>query len=341
MSNESSPIIHREKNKDGESSNKLSWTVYIPALCILGMLLMFSFASFKEQYISPASINLKSEIKDTENNKNYWSLYRHGYDPLEYFNSKAYLSYKFLSDYEGIIEPNARTQLMPSDSSVYKSYQSIHFTVCQIKSGSVSESCENGYYDIDNEKSSHFNVACDPFDEYEVEISGSSDGTTEEVLQTFTAVCMYVRREIRSLSESDLKSTLDAMATLWFTSEEIGQELYGNKFHNISYFTRAHYFGASHRNADHIHEGQGGRFKLIFTMRVRRLMALKLHLGFLSQHLKLTNKFELAMQSVDNSVSLPYWDFTIDSETRDNYMFTEDTFGSLTSSQESSWVRFA
>jgi hypothetical protein len=36
-------------------------------------------------------------------------------------------------------------------------------------------------------------------------------------------------------------------------------------------------------------------------------------LGFLPQHVKSTNLFESAMQSVDPSVSLFYWDFTIES----------------------------
>lgn len=33
-------------------------------------------------------------------------------------------------------------------------------------------------------------------------------------------------------------------------------------------------------------------------------------LGFLSQHMALTNEYEAALQVVNPSVALPYWDFT-------------------------------
>jgi hypothetical protein len=43
--------------------------------------------------------------------------------------------------------------------------------------------------------------------------------------------------------------------------------------------------------------------------------------------------FEASMQAVDPSVSLPYWDFTIDNEAGqsifDSFMFQDSTFGTL------------
>jgi hypothetical protein len=56
-----------------------------------------------------------------------------------------------------------------------------------------------------------------------------------------------------------------------------------------SNLVKLHYFNAAQRDADHIHEGN----------------------GFITQHLKLTNIFESSLQSIDNSLALPYWDFTI------------------------------
>jgi MFS family permease len=47
-------------------------------------------------------------------------------------------------------------------------------------------------------------------------------------------------------------------------------------------------FNAAWQDADHIHEG----------------------LGFLPQHIKLSNLFELSLQAVNPSLSLPYWEFT-------------------------------
>ena len=94
---------------------------------------------------------------------------------------------------------------------------------------------------------------------------------------------MYVRREIRSLLASDRDAVLDAMYTIYSTEEEEGRSKYGENFHNSTYFTEWHHFNAAWQDADHIHEGA----------------------GFLPQHIKATNLFELAKQAVDPSVSLP------------------------------------
>jgi hypothetical protein len=101
---------------------------------------------------------------------------------------------------------------------------------------------------------------------------------------------------------------------MYSVTEEDGQALYGQSFHNSTYYTKAHHFNAAWQDADHIHEG----------------------LGFLPQHMKITNMFEKSMQAVDPSVSLFYWDFTIESTLELSFfnspMFTADTFGSLTKS---------
>jgi Common central domain of tyrosinase len=72
-------------------------------------------------------------------------------------------------------------------------------------------------------------------------------------------------------------------------------------------------------DADHIHEGN----------------------GFIAQHIKMTNIFEKAMQAVDPSISLPYWDFTIESATNTSIMFspifTDATFGSMPQPPDAYW----
>jgi Common central domain of tyrosinase len=59
--------------------------------------------------------------------------------------------------------------------------------------------------------------------------------------------------------------------------------------------------------------------------------------GFMAQHIKITNMFESAVQAVDPSVALPYWDFTIDQaqgETPiDSSLFTSEIFGSMPSAE--------
>ena len=55
--------------------------------------------------------------------------------------------------------------------------------------------------------------------------------------------------------------------------------------------------------------------------------------GFVAQHIKMTNIFEESIQLVDPSVSVPYWDFTIE-ETEglhayDSKVMTAEIFGSM------------
>ena len=71
---------------------------------------------------------------------------------------------------------------------------------------------------------------------------------------------------------------------------------YGNKFRSIDYLAGLHNHLAGDRECDHMHDG----------------------LGFMTQHAGLTYLFEKALQSVDQSVTVPYWDWTID-VTRDAY----------------------
>jgi len=108
----------------------------------------------------------------------------------------------------------------------------------------------------------------------------------------------------------DLNRALDAMLVLYTLDEDEGIAKYGDNFHSSTHFTEWHYFNAAQRDADHIHEGS----------------------GFLLQHIKATNNFERAMQAVDPSVSLPYWDFTIEGQANQSVyespIFTPEIFGS-------------
>ena len=258
---------------------------------------------------------------DSENDFPSWTLYREGYSPLSYFTSDAssFLKYKFLDGNDAVIEPSAFMYLYvdgydTSSGSDDASSSHYKFEVC---TEGVDMQCVKGT--LHRDTSTPIKIACEPFQLFNVSVKEiSSDG--DMLGYDFgIATCMYVRREIRSLTESHLNDTMNAMATLWYTSEEEGREKYGENFHNSTYIASAHYFGAGQQDADHIHEG----------------------LGFLLQHIKLTNIFELSIQAVDPSVSLPYWDFTIDTaekiDTYDIPVFQENMFGSLVKPKGSGW----
>jgi len=248
---------------------------------------------------------------------NTFTLGRGGYSNYPYFavDKSDIVKYTFLTDYDAIIEPYADMDLRSLGS--LRADEFLKYEVCHLG----TNECYYGTYAANDEsKQTSINIGCTAgSDEFTITISeiDSSGSVSKQV--SGTALCMYVRREIRDLSEDDLNSVMDAMYTLWSTDEDTGQKLYGESYHSASYFAAAHDFNAAQQDADHIHEG----------------------LGFLPQHMKLTNMFEEAMQAVDPAVSLPYWDFTIDvAENKtifESFVFTENTFGSITEPTDSFW----
>jgi hypothetical protein len=81
---------------------------------------------------------------------------------------------------------------------------------------------------------------------------------------------------------------MDTMHRLWEVEESEGQRQYGEDYHAIEYFIKWHYIVSVWPESDHIHEG----------------------MGFLTQHIKITNAFQKSLQSRNSSISLPYWDGT-------------------------------
>lgn len=231
---------------------------------------------------------------------------REGYDVIRNFQDRDnWRSYDFLDNYMGIIEPSAPMVLhVDTDSeNVYK----YKFVVCP-KLATTDSECVWG--ELNNVNYEAITIACTPHDIYNVTIY-QQDIDQNMVVFFEYAMCLYVRRELRNLTLSDRDQIFDAMYLLHVTSEEEGQRLYGEHFHNSTFFLRAHYFAASFRDSDHIHEGY----------------------GFLTQHLKLTYYYEKSLQAVNPSISLFYWDYTIDGDLAypiyDSPMFTPETFGTL------------
>ena len=97
------------------------------------------------------------------------------------------------------------------------------------------------------------------------------------------------------------------------TDLEEGRKLYGSNFKNAEYMLRWHFFSAGQQDADHLHGGN----------------------GFLTQHVTITNMYEKALQAIDESMALPYWDFTVDYAAgdtlmEDSYAMRKGTFGAMT-----------
>lgn len=230
----------------------LKFAVLVLAICSVLLIATISISAGNRMIVSTNfDEDTTNQIFGSE--KTGWTLNRNGYDPLQYFTKGEYLTYSFLDGCSGVIEPGADMNLYLSNTSSVSEYGALEYAICDIE----TDDCVSGVYNVKNMKSTSFNIDCTPFDVYNVNITYKFIGQKNVDVASFNAMCMYVRREIRSLSDADLNATMNAMATLWYTNEEDGRLKYGDNFHNSSYFTLAHYYGASHRDADHIHEGVG------------------------------------------------------------------------------------
>mmetsp|Transcript_6809 Transcript_6809/g.8159 ORF Transcript_6809/g.8159 Transcript_6809/m.8159 type:complete len:718 (-) Transcript_6809:54-2207(-) len=123
---------------------------------------------------------------------------------------------------------------------------------------------------------------------YRVQVSALGQGATESA--TIKVTCKYVRRELRDLTKRDRDAFLGAAKTLWTTSDKEGRAQYGTNYKSVHYFVRMHLYYAASKDCDHWHEGP----------------------GFYTSHIAMSLQFERSLQSVDSTVSLPYWDFTKD-----------------------------
>jgi hypothetical protein len=246
-----------------------------------------------------------------------FTLQRVGYDVISQYDSSsaAYKKYAILDDYAAVVEPNVLMKLsVDGDNSETNMYK---YTVCFADDTSV---CQRGIkYASEPTQELNIRSECSPYDTFRIAVDEYDANGNKIQTKNGMGICLYVRREIRALSDTDQGTVMDTMYTLWSVDEETGQETYGENYHDSNYLLKFHHFNAAWRESDHIHEGN----------------------GFLAQHLKMTNIFEASMQSVDASVSLPYWDFTIDSNmgksAPDSVVFSAPLFGSMTKPSDYSW----
>ena len=121
---------------------------------------------------------------------------------------------------------------------------------------------------------------------------GLSCSTSEDLeLQSTSEIqSLYIRRELRELLPADRELFLDTFQVLMQTSTSDGQRMYGANYHSLDHFVLMHLDKAGARVADKIHDG----------------------MGVVTQHVSITSMFERSLQSVQPSVTIPYWDYTID-----------------------------
>lgn len=106
------------------------------------------------------------------------------------------------------------------------------------------------------------------------------------------AYVKYVKRELRTLTVKDRDKVLDASYKLWVYNETQGRELFGDLYTPLQTFVEEHSLASNDILCDQYHEGT----------------------GFLTHHLAMALSFEASIRAVDPSVTMPYWDFTVEGE---------------------------
>lgn len=238
-----------------------------------------------------------------------FSLKRKSHNALKYFDNKytSQTNYAHLKNYAAVVEPHAEMEFHLYEQTG----NTFEFTVCSEESSSMGFNCQTGKATY--EESDTVKFGCSAGDKLSISVTEFDSKMQEVGTVKESALCSYVRREMRKLTKTELNTLIDVSAKLNEVSTGDGTKKYGANYVSTSSLARLHHFGASMQNQDHIHEGN----------------------GFLLQHLKMTSMFENSLQAVDPSVVLPYWDFTIEDaegvEPTNSIMFTKDTYGSMPS----------
>eukprot|EP01038_Epipyxis_sp_PR26KG_P004980 gene4980-6963_t len=325
-------LDHVDGEEDRKSSRKpifnKKYIIATASVCIIILFALFGttlISKSTQTNLSSHSNNLNEKSKSiapvtsittpkskTQSTSINFSFNRVGYPLLPYFDKtvQSFLTYTFLSSYVAVIEPS-----VPMELSLYGESTSIfEYVICPLNSYSGSNACVSSstrYISSNSYVSKSFQINCIPHEKYSVTVkeldpNGFLISQVEE-----TAICLLVRREIRSLNSDDLNTFITASHALWEYSDEEGEAVYGSDFKSNSYLLLFHYFNAALQDQDHIHEGN----------------------GFLLQHLKMTNIFENSIRAVNPAVNLPYWDFTIDEiqgkGATDSYIMQPHIYGSM------------
>ena len=118
-----------------------------------------------------------------------------------------------------------------------------------------------------------------------VSLIDQSEGAT--YTSNFTLAIKYVRREIKSLTDTDRDDFFSALQILYTVNMSTGTALYGEKYANAEYFLYKHLTGAGRSDCDHWHDGA----------------------AFPTIHTAFTLFAEQALQSINPSIAMPYWEY--------------------------------
>jgi hypothetical protein len=133
--------------------------------------------------------------------------------------------------------------------------------------------------------------------------------TTATYTSDFLVAVKYVRREVRTMTEDDRKTFFDALYTMYTVDGDSGRDKFGSKYIDASEAVYMHLNGAGRTDCDHWHDGA----------------------GLITHHMAYTLQVEQSLQTINPSISMPYWEYGMDAYLYDNWMdspiFNADWFG--------------
>ncbi|CAM9722738.1 unnamed protein product [Heterosigma akashiwo] len=124
---------------------------------------------------------------------------------------------------------------------------------------------------------------------YNVEIEETTE-SGEQKTYKYQVICKYVRREIRTLSDTDREKYFYALKQFHSLTMDEGKALYGDKFYNAKDLTIRHVAATSCGSPWH-----GGA-------------------NFVSTHFAFVLHMEQVLQLIEPSVTTPYWNYILDAE---------------------------
>jgi len=138
----------------------------------------------------------------------------------------------------------------------------------------------------------------------------SDNAASESYTYHFVIMMKYVRREIRSLTTADREKYFKALKKIYSMKDVAGKALYGDRFRSAEVLLLKHLNGAGTSDCDHWHDGP----------------------AILTHHVAFTLEVEQALQSIDSSLSMPYWEYGMDkylypSSFTQSPIFDADWFG--------------
>lgn len=186
-----------------------------------------------------------------------------------------------------LVEPHKATNVLMSG---------IPDRFLQDASSFLSTSCTASHYGSAHVITGTANsVSCDILftlpGKYRVDVSTKHSVLGEVGRKSTDVFSRYVRREIRVLSDADVANFMNAAHIMGQLSKEEGTARYGDAYRTVNFFVETHLANSvPDKTHDHMHDG----------------------MGFLSQHISITNEFESSLQSIYPSVSIPFWDYSQD-----------------------------